>query len=483
MPTTTDTILDIFTQINAIPRCSKNEAAILRWLGAWADEHGFARDADAAGNLVIRVPATPGFEAAPVVVLQGHMDMVCEKTPDSDHDFARDPIRVVRDGDWLQADRTTLGADNGIALALAMAVAEDASMAHPPLELLFTVDEESGLIGASQLDPGLLTGKVLINIDSEDDRKFTIGCAGGVETQIRRALNFEGTPDDHSFFTLTVGGLRGGHSGIDIHKPRANANRILGRLLGDLMANDNLRLADLAGGSAHNAIPRDAWAIIGVPADGEELLKATLTRYREILAEENGPSEPQLALQCEALAFDRHPPRVIQAASAVRAITLLNALPHGVQAMSVQETGVVETSCNLAILKIQNDQFEIISSQRSLSMTRLEEITARVKAVAALAGAATTRMNQHPSWPPQPDSALLRRCREIYERQFGQAPQVEVIHAGLECGLIGAKIPGMEMISIGPTLHHPHSPEEKLHIPSVGKILVFLEALLASFKA
>ena len=482
MPTTTETIIDLFTQINAIPRCSKKETEIARWLGAWADEHGFARDCDAVGNLVIRVPATAGFESAPIVVLQGHMDMVCEKTPDSDHDFDRDPIRVVRDGEWLRADRTTLGADNGIALALALAVAADPSMAHPALELLFTVDEESGLIGASRLDPGLISGKVLINIDSEDDRSFTIGCAGGEETKIRLALEFEDPPDDQRFFSIAIGGLRGGHSGIDIHKPRANANRILGRLLGDLMANENLRLAELAGGSAHNAIPRDARAIVGVAPGGEEALQACVARYREILAAENGETEPQLTLQCEALALDRRPRRVIQPASAVHAVTLLNALPHGVQAMSVQEQGVVETSCNLAILKIVDGHFEIISSQRSLSMTRLEEITARVEAVAALAGAGATRMNQHPSWPPQPDSALLGRCREIYERQFGQAPQVEVIHAGLECGLIGAKIPGMEMISIGPTLHHPHSPEEKLHIPSVGKILVFLEALLVSYR-
>jgi dipeptidase D len=481
MTTTTDTVIEIFTQINTIPRCSKNEGEITRWLGTWADRHGFGRDCDTTGNLVIRVPGTPGFEQVPTVVLQGHMDMVCEKTPDSDHDFDRDPIRVIRDGDWLHADRTTLGADNGIALALAMTIAVDDAIPHPPLELLFTVDEESGLIGASRLAPGLISGKVLINIDSEDDRSFTIGCAGGEETQIRLALDFETPPDDQKFFSIAIGGLRGGHSGIDIHKPRANANRILGRLLGELMATDGVHLADLAGGSAHNAIPRDARAIVGVLPDGEAQLNKTVARCREILTTENGETEPQLALQCEALAPDRRPPRVIQPDSAARAILLLNALPHGVQAMSVQEAGVVETSCNLAILRIENSHFEIISSQRSLSMSRLEEITSRVKAVAALAGADTTRMNNHPSWPPDPDSELLRRCRAIYERQFNEAPRVEVIHAGLECGLIGAKMPGMEMISIGPTLRHPHSPDEKLSIPSVGKILQFLEALLASY--
>ena len=483
MPTPTDTVIDIFTQIKAIPRCSKNEAAIARWLGDWADRRGLEQARDEAGNLVIRVPASPGFERAPVIVLQGHMDMVCEKTPDADHDFDRDPIRVVRDGDWLRAEGTTLGADNGIALALALFIVADESIAHPPLELLFTVDEESGLIGAHRLDPSLISGRVLINIDSEDDHIFTIGCAGGEETRIRLELTFEAPGDALQFYQVTVGGLRGGHSGVDIHKPRANANRILGRLLGTLVDDAKFRLAHLAGGSAHNAIPRDAQAVVGMLPGGEAALQATVERFQAMLAEENGESEPQLALGCEPLAAERVPERVLQPSSAACVIALLNALPHGVQGMSATAKGLVETSCNLAILKIEDGHFDITSSQRSLTMTRLEEITGRVRAVAALAGADATRLNHHPSWPPDHDSALLERCREVYARQFGEAPVVEVIHAGLECGLIGAKVPGMEMISIGPTLRNPHSPDEKLFIPSIGKMLQLMEALLASYRA
>ncbi len=483
MTPTTDSVIDLFTQINAIPRCSKNEAAIGRWLEEWARGHNLDTARDAAGNLVIRVPASPGFEQAPIIVLQGHMDMVCEKTPDSDHDFEKDPISVIRDGDWLHADRTTLGADNGIALALAMALVADGAISHPPLELLFTVDEESGLIGASRLDPSLISGKVLINIDSEDDNVFTIGCAGGEETRIRLALACESPGAGQVYFELAVGGLRGGHSGIDIHKPRANANRILGRLLGALAKHAGFRLASLAGGSAHNAIPRDARAIVGVAPDEAAALQAAVQTLQAVLADENGASEPQLALGCVPLSADQETPtRVISPDAAARAITLLNALPHGVQGMSASVEGLVETSCNLAILKIEDDHLDIVSSQRSLSMTRLEEMTGRVRAVAALAGAEAARMNHHPSWPPDPDSALLERCREVYTRVFGEAPVVEVIHAGLECGLIGAKVPGMEMISVGPTLRNPHSPDEKLFIPSIDKMLQFLAALLDAYR-
>jgi dipeptidase D len=482
MQTQIDAVIDIFTQINAIPRCSKKEAAIGRWLGAWADAQGFSRAGDTAGNLVIKVPASPGFEAAPVIVLQGHMDMVCEKTPDSDHDFDHDPIRVMRDGEWLRADRTTLGADNGIALALALAIVADASVAHPSLELLFTVDEESGLIGASHLDPALISGKVLINIDSEDDHIFTIGCAGGEETRIRLPLEYEACPDGLDFHKIVVGGLRGGHSGVDIHKPRANANRILGRLLADLLTDERRRLVRLAGGSAHNAIPRDARAVVAMPAAGGEALASAVARWQALLAAENGETEPRLKLQCQAGASASAAEDVLRPDSARQAVTLLNALPHGVQGMSHQVPELVETSCNLAILTTANGHLDIISSQRSSSMTRLEEITARVRAVADLAGAGATRLNHHPSWPPDPGSALLGRCRDVYARQFGEAPKVEVIHAGLECGLIGAKVPGMEMISIGPTLKNPHSPDEKLFIPSIGKMLEFLTALLASYR-
>lgn len=476
----TETIIDTFEAISAIPRCSKNETQIAAWLMDWAKEHGYRFRSDAAGNLVIKVPASPGREDKPTVILQGHMDMVCEKTPASAHDFECDPIRVVRDGDWIHADGTTLGADNGIAIALALVLVADDAVCHPPLELLFTVDEESGLIGASKLDAALIEGRILINIDSEDEGVFTIGCAGGEETLVQLPLAYDDRPDGCDCERVVVGGLRGGHSGVDIHKLRANANRLLGRLLLRLQTLEDIRLVALSGGSAHNAIPRDASALIAFPPAHASALHATVQTGEQIFREEHADSEPNLFVRCEA-AEGVLPERVVRPENAWQAIRLLNALPHGVHGMSSRVAGLVETSCNLAIVRIEKDVLEIISSQRSSAMTRLDEMTERVAAVAALAGASATRMNHHPAWAPDMSAALLKRCREVFLEMHAKEPVVEVIHAGLECGLIGDKVPGMEMISIGPNLRHPHSPDEKLNVPSVGRVYQFLAVLLASF--
>lgn len=476
----TEIIIGIFEAISAIPRCSKNEAKLAAWLMDWAKEHGYRFRSDAAGNLVIKVPASPGREDRPTVILQGHMDMVCEKTPESAHDFKCDPIRVVRDGDWIHADGTTLGADNGIALAMALALVEDDAACHPPLELLFTVDEESGLIGANKLDASLIEGRILINIDSEDEGVFTIGCAGGEETSVRFPLSCDDRPTGYDGGRIVVGGLRGGHSGVDIHKPRANANRLLGRTLLRLQALEDLRLVSLSGGSAHNAIPRDASAFIAFPPSQASALRETVKTCEQVFLEEHADTEPNLFVRCEAVEGVL-PERVVCPESAGQAVCLLNALPHGVHGMSSRVAGLVETSCNLAIVKIEKDVLEIISSQRSSAMTRLDEMTERVAAVAALAGASATRMNHHPAWAPDMQAALLKRCREVYGALYDKEPVVEVIHAGLECGLIGDKVPGMEMISIGPNLRHPHSPDEKLNVPSVGRVYAFLTRLLASY--
>ena len=473
-------ILDRFRAISAIPRCSKHEAQLAAWLTAWAREQGFAVQSDRAGNLVVRVPASPGRENRPTVVLQGHMDMVCEKTPESEHDFERDPIRVIREGDWLHADGTTLGADNGIALAMMMVLAQDAAAAHPPLELVFTVDEESGLIGAHDLEAAMIEGRILVNIDSEDEGVFTIGCAGGEETLMRLPLSCTDLPADAVYARLVVGGLRGGHSGVDIHKPRANANRLLGRALARLQAQEGVRLVSLSGGSAHNAIPRDAAAFLAAAPEAAPRVPESVADLERVFKEEHAGCEPRLTLRWEIIEAPL-PDRALTPESAARAVRLINALPHGVHGMSTHVAGLVETSCNLAILRIEQEALEIVSSQRSSSMSRMAEMTERVTSVAALAGASATRMNHHPAWAPDPDSALLRRCREVYRSLYDKEPVVEVIHAGLECGLIGDKLPGMEMISIGPNLKNPHSPEERLELSSVGRVYAFLTTLLASY--
>ncbi len=477
-------IIDNLARINTIPRCSKKEEKIARWFGEWAAARGYPVRRDGAGNLCIRVPATAGHEAAPVIILQGHMDMVCEKTPDSGHDFDRDPIPIVEDGDWIRAEKTTLGADNGIALALAMTVAEEPAVVHPPLELLFTVDEESGLLGAKELDPDLFDGRILLNIDSEDEGIFTIGCAGGQETRIR--LDFGRTaadPAGHGRCELVIGGLRGGHSGIDIHKPRASANVLTARVLQAIAQVTTIGLVSLRGGSVHNAIARDAAAVFSCTASHLERVQQVLARYRTIFKTEYGSGDPQIDLRLAGAAGDTSGGGSLSATDSLQAIALLLALPHGVVRMSPAIDGQVETSTNLATVALANGRLEVLLSQRSAVMSRLAEITARIHAVADLAAAAAIDENSYPAWEPNLDSALLQRCQAVYRERFGRAPAVQTIHAGLECGLIGDKKPGMDMISFGPTMKNPHSPDEKLFVPSVERVWEFIVHLLASYAA
>ena len=474
-------VLDNFEQISQIPRRSKHEEKIARWFQDWAADRGFGVRKDAAGNLCIAVGATGGLEDRPTVVVQGHMDMVCEKTKDSTHDFTRDPIRFVYDGDWLKADRTSLGADNGIALALAMALVEEATVGHPPLELLFTVDEESGLTGATKLDADIFSGQYLLNIDSEEEGVFTVGCAGGKDVSLQMTFDPKPCPADHRIGELTVRGLCGGHSGVDIHKRRASANRLLARAL--LCASDgsNVRLVAMKGGTVHNAIARDASARIACPPADLSSLAARTEELQTLLQQEYADVEPSLTL------FFRSAEETAAASSALttedtrKVIQLLMALPHGVSAMCGDMPSVVETSNNLATVALADKSLKILSSQRSSVISRLEEITSRVESIAWLAGARTSVTNSYPAWQPDMASPLLSRCRQVYRDLFNKAPEVQTIHAGLECGIIGAKEEGMQMISFGPTIENPHSPDERLHVPSIGMVWEFLVGLMKSF--
>ena len=477
-------ILTIFKQINLIPRCSKNEYQIAKWLKTWATRQGFKFITDELDNLVIKVPASSGYETAPIVILQGHMDMVCEKTLDSDHDFTKDPIKFVYEGDWLKADRTTLGADNGIAIALAMAIATSSNKkenktGHPPLELLFTVDEETGLTGAVNLRSDFLKGRILINIDSEDEGVFTVGCAGGNETRISLPLIFSPLDANQELFQIKACGMQGGHSGIDINRQRANANQILARSLAEIGLITDFHLLKIKGGTTHNAIPRDAKALIACDAGQKSKLKKAVKDLHNIIINEFKEIEPSLSLEIKQLTSDNNR---LQAASIIdskKAVQLLRALPHGVATRSAEN---VETSNNLATVEIKKEHLEILSSQRSFSMSRLTDISGRIKAIGNLAGASVNQGNHYAAWDPDPDSQLLKQCQKVYKTLFKKDPRVEIIHAGLECGVIGAKYPGMEMISIGPTIRNPHSPDESLFIPSVAKIMEFLKALLASYQ-
>ena len=477
-----DRIIARFKEISAIPRCSKNEAQIRSWVIDWADRHQLSTSTDSTGNLAIKVPASSGFESAPAIVLQGHLDMVCEKTPGSRHDFSRDPIQLIFDEEWLRAKQTTLGADNGIAIALALALVEDQAVCHPPLELLFTVDEESGLNGAKKLDPKLFDGQILLNLDSETEGEFTIGCAGGMDTHISFGLQFDQLPESFSCGTVKISGLRGGHSGIDIHKGRASGNMILARLLYQLADRFDQRIISIQGGTAHNAISRDAQAVVAYPSTDLKAVDQQLIEMSKMLQKECEAVDPELTIEFDTGDQDAAHDHCFTEDTAATCLNMLVAIPHGPITMSPEMPDLVETSTNFAIVKTTSSTLDILTSQRSSVVSRLNEISARIEALARLAEARVRRDNSYPPWQPDPASALLDRCKAVFRQRFDADPKIAAIHAGLECALIGDASPGMQMISFGPTIEDPHSPNERLYIPSLESIWVFLTALLASYK-
>jgi dipeptidase D len=473
----TSRVLKRFAEVSAHPRRSKAEGPLIAWLMAWADGHGFETRQDQTGNLVIAVPASPGAEHAATVILQGHLDMVCEAVPGSTHDFSRDAIVPVQEGEWLRATETSLGADNGIAIALAMELCTSPHVVHPLLELLFTVDEEVGMSGALGLDPALLTGRILINLDSEDEGVLTVGCAGGIDTRIRLELPVQSPPTGHIALTVSVGGLVGGHSGIDIHLERASALRLLARALDVVGRGTELRVAQVSGGSADNAIPRQAAATVYVPAADREGVVVAVQTLQQQFANEHPRTDPDLFIRVQepAAAVET----VWTPAASRRAIDLLLAVPHGVATMSMDVAGLVESSNNLASAHRVGDALVVRSSQRSSVPSRLTAITAQVESVGRLAGGDVLTDNAYAPWPPDLASPLLARCQRIYQAQFGKPPVVEIMHAGLECGVIGERVAGMDMISLGPTVQFPHSPGERLHVPTIGRVWDLVVAILA----
>ena len=476
----TNEILKWFEEISKIPRCSKNEDAICNWLANWAKDNNFVVENDRVNNVLIKVPGSPGYENSPPVIIQGHVDMVCEKTPDSDHDFSKDPIKLVYDGDWLTADRTTLGADNGIAIAMAMTMAVDKETPHPPLELLFTVDEETGLTGASALEPGFIKGRMLINIDSEDEGTFTVGCAGGINTNLSIPFELTGAPADYQLIKMTGGGMKGGHSGIDIDKEKANAIKIMAQTLHLIRQEVDIRFADISGGTAHNAIPRDIEAFIFAPATDAEKVKTITAEAQETFRAELKNSDPDLHIKVEESREKYDQAMTIEDTRKI--IDFITVLPHGVAVMSTDIENLVETSNNLARLRTENGQLKVLTSQRSSLVSRLNALTNRIEAVARLSGGEAQSGDGYPPWQPNMDSPLLAKSLKIYEKLFNKKPVVEVIHAGLECGIIGDKNPGMDMISLGPTLKFPHSPDEKILIPTIGMVWDFVAELLKELK-
>ncbi|MBN2628497.1 MAG: beta-Ala-His dipeptidase [Spirochaetales bacterium] len=473
----TERILALFEEISRVPRQSGNREPMRRWLTDWADRQGFSWKADGLDNIIIQVPPSKGGEGKPLVVLQGHSDMVCEKTSDSDHDFSKDPLQLYRDGEWLRAKDTTLGADNGIALAIALDLATNGESIHPPLEILITSDEEIGLDGANALEPGFLRGRILINIDSEDEGVLTIGCAGGMDCLFDLPVERESVQG--TLYEVTLSGLVGGHSGMEINKGRGSALVLMGRVLAGLHSS-GVRIVDLASGSgATNAIAREAVAQIVLPVGLSLSIAEELAKWEIIFRNELGNADPQVALT--ALAQEEGDHSCLTATSAGILTDLIAAVPHGVLALSREIDDLVETSANLAAVKAIEEGFRFFTSQRSSVMSQLGEINRKTEAAARLARCVNvSTKNKYPAWQPKWDSPLLAQTKEVYHRLYGKDPVVEVIHAGLETGVIGSKYSGMDMISLGPTIRNPHSPDEALLIPTVKEVYNLISELLKS---
>jgi len=473
-------ILKWFEELNKIPRCSKNEKQIGQWLMDWAVSNNFEAQQDKVDNVLIKVPGSAGYEDSAPIIIQGHLDMVCEKTPDSDHDFEKDAIQSVYDGEWLRANKTTLGADNGIAIAMGMAAALDKNIKHPPLELLFTVDEETGLTGAFELEPGFVEGTRLLNIDSEEEGIFTVGCAGGMKSEHSLPLDYETIPSGYTPLTIEAGGMAGGHS-ADIHHEKANALKVLGRVLYTIRAETDIRLVDLYGGSADNAIPRNAKAVIYINRDRVQQAKTFISPVEKTLQTEFKNTDPGLKITVSAGSKKSYP-QVLTCESTAAIVEFILAIPHGIYAMSTEVEHFVETSNNFASMKIEDKQFKSVTSQRSPIESRLDDVTCHIESVVRLAGGTSVNRGRYPGWPANMESPLLKQCVAVFEKLFGKKPIVETTHGGLECGVIGNKFPGIDMISFGPTIKHPHSPDEKIHIESIGRVWDFMAALLEELK-
>lgn len=473
-----DRVLEIFEQISAVPRQSKDEERIRIFISDWAARMQFKCLRDEVGNVLVKVPASPGLEKKSPIVLQGHMDMVCEKVPESSHDFSKDPIRLLQEKQWLRAEGTSLGADNGIALAVAMAIAEDPLIKHPPLELLFTTDEETGLSGVRGLKPDFLSGKQLINIDSEDEGIFIVGCAGGKDTNMAMPLEYEAFYGEFKPFVLTVKGMIGGHSGLSIHEERGNAIQVLARVLHEAERKTGARIVGINGGTAHNAIPRSAVASVFVPSGSVKAFEELVSAVGKALADEFKNTDPDLEATIEE--FQPSDDRCMSAHITRKLIQLLLTIHHGAWTYSKDLPGTVESSSNLAKAWVENGELHLLTSQRSSCSSRLHAITHRVEAAGLLAGARVETGNGYPPWKPDFNSKLLKTCKKLYKQIFDEEPKVKTVHAGLECGMIGALYPGMDMISVGPTIKDPHSPAERMHIPTVGKLWAFMIELLKS---
>ncbi len=473
-------VFHYFDEVCQVPRPSKKEEKIRAYLLDFAKKHNLEAKTDEAGNVLIKKAASAGMENLKTVILQSHIDMVCEKNKDTEHNFETDPIQTYIDGEWLRAKGTTLGADNGIGVATELAVLASDDIKHGPIECLFTVDEETGLTGAFALKEGFMNGDILLNLDSEDDGELFIGCAGGANTIAIYPFPTEKAPHGWFFFRVSVKGLTGGHSGDDISKNRANANKLLNRFLVQTMQKYGMRLADIEGGNLHNAIPREAHALCAVPMEYKEAVRVDLNIFISEIENEYSATEPNLSMDLESEAPVEH---VMEQKAMERFLLSIYAVHHGVYAMSQDIPGLVETSSNLASIKVCDGTIKVVTSQRSSILSSRKDMSQMVSAAFILGGATVTTGEGYPGWKPNPSSEILKIAVESYKRLFGVEPKVKAIHAGLECGLFLQKYPSLDMVSFGPTLRGVHSPDERMLIPTVEKFWNHLLDILAHIPA
>ena len=469
----------LFDEITKVPRPSKKEEKIGKFLVEFAEKHNLEYQCDAIGNIVIRKPATAGYEALPTVVLQAHTDMVCEKNSDKVFDFDNDAIETIIDGDWVRANGTTLGADDGIGIAAALAVLIDESLEHPAIEALFTVDEETGLTGAFNLGEGMLTGKYLINLDSEDEGEVFIGCAGGVDTIATLPLVAEPLGEGYAFYEVAVSGLLGGHSGDDIDKGRANSNKVAMRIVEQAARLHSARIVSFDGGNLRNAIPREAKAILALPVKEALPFVSDALALGEAIKAEYAFTEPNMDI---AVAECEPQQKALAEATQRNLLLAVIGVPTGVLAMSAAMPGLVETSTNLASVKFEGETIVITTSQRSSLESAKEYAKLHIESVFVAAGCTVRHSDGYPGWAPNPHSQLLETTKQAYSSLFGVEPKVRAIHAGLECGLFLEKYPHLEMVSFGPTLRGVHSPDERLEIATVDKFWKLLIEVLRTVK-
>ena len=471
-----------FYQLTRIPRPSYHEEEVRTFIAGFGKKLGLETMQDEAGNVIIRKPATAGMEKRKGVILQGHLDMVPQKNSDKDHDFTKDPIETIIDGDWVRANGTTLGSDNGIGVAAAMAVLASKELIHGPIEALFTATEETGMDGANGIKPGILKGHILLNMDSEDEGELYVGCAGGEDASIQFKFTEDVVPPESIAFRLNVTGLKGGHSGLDIPLGRGNANKIFFRMLKETYKTCGVRLASIDGGNLRNAIPREAFGVVIVPYEKADKLVGQIAGLTTIIKRELSATEPTLKIE---LSKTEMPASLIDVKTQVNLTHAIVACPNGVIRMSDTMPGLVETSTNLAIVKSDNatKTVDISCLMRSSVDTAKADLGSRMDSVFTLAGAEVTLKGGYPGWKPNMESPILKTMQQVYKSKFGRIPEIKAIHAGLECGILGGTYPTWDMISFGPTIRFPHSPDEKVNIESVGKFWDFLVETLKNIPA